>query len=315
MAASRSRKPIIAQVIKLTTEALSKKSKDLQLAAWLTEALLRQQGAGGLADGLDLLRGLVENFWDSVYPELEDGDAEMRATPLEWVGIAARRRRQACSSHAQRPGLVPLQGFARRAVRSRRRGERSQGQRARDGARRREDDAGGVRRGLRRDSHGVLHRSSGRVRPGAGIARSSRAGLRREVRRCGAELRPVADRRRGSPADGANPARQARRSRGGGPRRAGGRSARIRGVFLRGAGRPAGGCAGQEGGAGCRTRGSGRRLRSAWRPWRATCARNHQYSPVPYLLLRGLRWGELRANGSASTRACSKRRPRKSGRS
>ena len=75
-----------ALVIKLATEALSKKSKDLQLAAWLTEALLRQQGAGGLADGLDLLRGLVENFWDSVYPELEDGDAEMRATPLEWVG-------------------------------------------------------------------------------------------------------------------------------------------------------------------------------------------------------------------------------------
>ena len=73
-------------VIKLATEALSKKSKDLQLAAWLTEALLRQQGAGGLADGLDLMRGLLENFWDSVYPELEDGDTEMRATPLEWVG-------------------------------------------------------------------------------------------------------------------------------------------------------------------------------------------------------------------------------------
>jgi type VI secretion system protein ImpA len=73
-------------VIKLATEALSKKSKDLQLAAWLTEAMLRQEGAGGLADGLDLLRGLLENFWDSVYPELEDGDAEMRATPLEWVG-------------------------------------------------------------------------------------------------------------------------------------------------------------------------------------------------------------------------------------
>lgn len=73
-------------VIKLATEALSTKSKDLQLAAWLTEALLRKQGAGGLADGLDLLRGLVENFWDSVYPELEDGDAELRATPLEWVG-------------------------------------------------------------------------------------------------------------------------------------------------------------------------------------------------------------------------------------
>jgi type VI secretion system protein ImpA len=73
-------------VIKLATEALSKKTKDVQLAAWLTEALLRQQGAGGLADGLDLMRGLLENFWDGLYPELEDGDAEMRATPLEWVG-------------------------------------------------------------------------------------------------------------------------------------------------------------------------------------------------------------------------------------
>jgi type VI secretion system protein ImpA len=74
------------QVIKLASEALAKKSKDVQLAAWLTEALLCQQGFGGLADGLDLLRGLLENFWDGVYPELEDGDAEMRATPLEWVG-------------------------------------------------------------------------------------------------------------------------------------------------------------------------------------------------------------------------------------
>ncbi len=74
------------QVIKLATDALAQKSKDLQLAAWLTEALLCQQGIAGLADGLDLLRGLLENFWDSLYPELEDGDAEMRATPLEWVG-------------------------------------------------------------------------------------------------------------------------------------------------------------------------------------------------------------------------------------
>ncbi|MFB3776380.1 MAG: type VI secretion system protein TssA [Bryobacteraceae bacterium] len=74
------------QVIKLTTDALTKKTKDLQLAAWLTEALLKQHGFDGLADGLDLLRGLIENFWDGLYPELEDGDAELRATPLEWVG-------------------------------------------------------------------------------------------------------------------------------------------------------------------------------------------------------------------------------------
>lgn len=72
--------------IKLAGEAIATKSKDLQLAAWLTEALLRQEGVSGLKDGLDLLRGLLENFWDNLYPELEDGDAEFRATPLQWVG-------------------------------------------------------------------------------------------------------------------------------------------------------------------------------------------------------------------------------------
>ncbi len=41
-------------VIKLTTDLLTKKTKDLQLAAWLTEALLKQKGFGGLKDGLAL---------------------------------------------------------------------------------------------------------------------------------------------------------------------------------------------------------------------------------------------------------------------
>jgi len=72
--------------VKLTTEALSKKSKDLQLAAWLTEALIRRNGMAGLLDGLQILQGLVENFWEGLYPEIEDGDAEFRAAPLQWVG-------------------------------------------------------------------------------------------------------------------------------------------------------------------------------------------------------------------------------------
>ncbi|MGD0908266.1 MAG: type VI secretion system protein TssA [Candidatus Acidiferrales bacterium] len=75
-----------AAVILLTTDALSTKTKDLQLAAWLTEALIRQDGIGGLREGLDLIRGLSENFWDTVYPEAEDGDIELRTAPLNWVG-------------------------------------------------------------------------------------------------------------------------------------------------------------------------------------------------------------------------------------
>jgi len=80
------KKADFVQVIKLATEVLSKRSKDLQIAVWLTEALLAQERVPGLTQGLNLVRGLMENFWDTLYPEIEDGDLEMRLGPLEWVG-------------------------------------------------------------------------------------------------------------------------------------------------------------------------------------------------------------------------------------
>lgn len=75
-----------ARVQKDTAALLSTESKDLNLAAWHAEALLRRTGLGGLAGGLDVMRGLLAEFWDGLYPELEDGDAELRLGPLEWVG-------------------------------------------------------------------------------------------------------------------------------------------------------------------------------------------------------------------------------------
>ena len=73
-------------VIKLTTEALSTKSKDLQMAAWLTEAVMFRDHIAGLREGLDFLRALLETFWDTLYPEIEDDDLEFRAAPLVWIG-------------------------------------------------------------------------------------------------------------------------------------------------------------------------------------------------------------------------------------
>ncbi len=74
-------------VVRLATEALRKSGKELQIAAWLTEALVSQDGMAGLRQGLVLLHGLLERFWDTVYPQPdEDGDLEFRATPLQWVG-------------------------------------------------------------------------------------------------------------------------------------------------------------------------------------------------------------------------------------
>jgi type VI secretion system protein ImpA len=74
------------QVIRLTTDLLTNKTKDLQLAAWFTEASLRQRGFAGLKDGLALCLGLMNKFWDTLYPEIEDGDAESRGAPLGFIG-------------------------------------------------------------------------------------------------------------------------------------------------------------------------------------------------------------------------------------
>ena len=83
-----------AEVIKLVQEIIATQSKDLQLAAWLCESLLKKEGTRGLLDGLQLCRELVTRFWDTIYPVPEEGDLEERAAPLEWVGtkllIAAR---------------------------------------------------------------------------------------------------------------------------------------------------------------------------------------------------------------------------------
>jgi len=61
-------------VRELATEALSSDSKDLEIATWLTEALLRTDGLVGLAAGCRLLAGLADGFWDEFFPQPdEDG--------------------------------------------------------------------------------------------------------------------------------------------------------------------------------------------------------------------------------------------------
>jgi type VI secretion system protein ImpA len=73
-------------VVKLAQEAIATQSKDLQLAAWLTESLVKTKGFAGLFDGLTLCHGLVEKFWDTLYPAMEEDDLELRAMPLDWIG-------------------------------------------------------------------------------------------------------------------------------------------------------------------------------------------------------------------------------------
>ncbi len=74
------------QVIDLTTTALMTQTKDLQVGAWLAEALVKRHGFVGLRDSLQLMRGFHENFWEGVYPEIDEGDdLEARANALEFM--------------------------------------------------------------------------------------------------------------------------------------------------------------------------------------------------------------------------------------
>lgn len=73
------------KVIALSAEVLANRSKDLQIAAWLTEALASTHGWEGATFGLKLLSALLSDYWDTVYPEIDEGDLEYRVGPIEFL--------------------------------------------------------------------------------------------------------------------------------------------------------------------------------------------------------------------------------------
>ena len=73
------------KVIELASDALKNKTKDLQIAAWFSEALTKQYGFAGLRDSLKLAAGFQENFWETLFPEIDEGDMEGRANAIEWL--------------------------------------------------------------------------------------------------------------------------------------------------------------------------------------------------------------------------------------
>jgi type VI secretion system protein ImpA len=72
-------------VQRLAVGALTEKTKDLQIAVWLTEALIKTDGFHGLDTGLQVISGLLETFWDHLYPEIEDDDLDYRIGPVEFL--------------------------------------------------------------------------------------------------------------------------------------------------------------------------------------------------------------------------------------
>src|SRR5215213_5504675 len=75
------------KVISLAVPALENDTKDLQISAWLSEALVNEHGFIGLRDSLRLVSGFQENFWETMYPEVDEGDMEGRANAIAWMEL------------------------------------------------------------------------------------------------------------------------------------------------------------------------------------------------------------------------------------
>jgi type VI secretion system protein ImpA len=73
------------RVVKLCVAALVEKTKDLQIAAWLTEALTEKEDFEGLSTGLTIVNRLMSDFWEHLYPEIDDGDLDFRAGRIEYL--------------------------------------------------------------------------------------------------------------------------------------------------------------------------------------------------------------------------------------
>jgi type VI secretion system protein ImpA len=65
-------------VATLAIGALKSNSKDLEVATWLTEALVRTAGLRGLMAGASVIGGLVDRFWDGLFPMADDTGMETR---------------------------------------------------------------------------------------------------------------------------------------------------------------------------------------------------------------------------------------------
>ncbi|HUV64522.1 MAG TPA: type VI secretion system protein TssA [Sedimentisphaerales bacterium] len=63
---------------------LLRRSKDLRVAMYLVLASLRMDGLAGLRNGLTFLQGLLDRFWEHLYPKL---DPEDNYDPLERINI------------------------------------------------------------------------------------------------------------------------------------------------------------------------------------------------------------------------------------
>jgi type VI secretion system protein ImpA len=80
--------PDYHEIAELSQNLLRERTKDLTVAIWYADARLHTDGFGGLDEGLRLIHGLLNGFWDSLFPEAPQD----RAFTLEFLadGLCTR---------------------------------------------------------------------------------------------------------------------------------------------------------------------------------------------------------------------------------
>lgn len=96
----------------LAAEALSTRTKDLQLAAWLAEAWTHLYGLAGAREGLRLMAELCARFWEGLHPELEGADCEARVSPVVWVNEKLSQKIKLLAVSSPEAGEVPAYSYA-----------------------------------------------------------------------------------------------------------------------------------------------------------------------------------------------------------
>ncbi len=69
-------------VVGLAPKIITEQSKDLEVASWYSEAMIRRHGFAGLRDAFAIIKSLINEFWDHLYPMPDEDGIETRVSPL-----------------------------------------------------------------------------------------------------------------------------------------------------------------------------------------------------------------------------------------
>ncbi len=69
-------------IVEQAPQIIKNQSKDLEIASWYAEAMIRRYGFAGLKDAFKLIQGLIDNFWDNLHPMPDEYGIETRVSCL-----------------------------------------------------------------------------------------------------------------------------------------------------------------------------------------------------------------------------------------